>query len=192
MRDNKLLRKSIAVMSIIFIWASIAIPSNEAKDETLKIGDQVPKFTLKDADDNEYSFDKILSKDKKDLKLLVLIIGDSTTRQNGNQWAKELDKLYKGKKELAIFMIADLRNLPFFATESMVKWGTKKENLPITILLDWKGKVSEQYKTQRGKSNIYIIDLDRKVRFYFAEKCSPENIKLLNSKIQEALKDKKS
>ena len=62
---------------------------------------------------------------------------------------RSLHKLYGKKKEIALIMIADLRDLPFFATESMVKWGTKREKLPIPILLDWKGKVNQMYKTQK-------------------------------------------
>jgi hypothetical protein len=181
---------------IIFLTLLLPFVAFSEKDESLKIGDQSPKFTLKDADDKEYSLDTILKKDiKKDkdpLQILILVIGDPSTRKNGNKWAKELDKLYKEKKEVSIFMIADLRGLPFFATESMVKWGTKRENLPVTILLDWGGKVSELYKTQRGESNLFIIDRDGKVKYYYAGQCKPENVKTLNVKIQEILKEKKT
>jgi hypothetical protein len=96
------------------------------------------------------------------------------------------------KKEVSIFMIADLRGLPFFATESMVKWGTKREKLPVTILLDWGGKVSELYKTQRGESNLFIIGREGKVKYYYAGQCIPENVKTLNVKVQEILKEKKT
>ena len=181
----------VVLIWVILVSAAISAEKNNEK-ETLKVGDQAPKFTLKDADDNEYILEKILSKEKKDMRILVLIIGDHTTRGNGNKWAKELDKLYKERKEIDIFMIADLRKLPFFVTEFMVKWGTKREGLPVTILLDWEGKVSEQYKTQRGESNIFIIDSEGKIRYILVGQCSPENLKVLQSKIQENIKEKKN
>jgi peroxiredoxin len=188
-----LLRISSVLVLILAILVSVAISAEKNNEkETLKVGDQAPKYTLKDADDNEYILEKILSKEKKDMRILVLIIGDHTTRGNGNKWAKELDKLYKGRKGIDIFMIADLRKLPFFVTELMVKWGTKREGLPVTILLDWEGKVSAQYKTQKGESNIFIIDSDGKIRYILVGQCSPENLKILQSKIQENIKEKKN
>jgi peroxiredoxin len=193
MEEILLLRISSAVVLIWVILVSAAISAEKKNEkETLKVGDQAPKFTLKDADDNEYILEKILSKEKKDMRILLLIIGDHTTRGNGNKWAKELDKLYKERKVIDIFMIADLRKLPFFVTEFMVKWGTKREGLPVTILLDWEGKVSQQYKTQRGESNIFIVDSDGKIRYILVGQCSPENLKILQSKIQENIKGKKN
>ena len=180
------------IILIIFLTLLLPFVALSEKDESLKIGDRSPKFTLKDADDKEYSLDTILKKDKDQLQILILLIGGPSTRKNGNKWAKELDKLYKEKKEVSIFMIADLRGLPFFATESMVKWGTKREKLPVTILLDWGGKVSELYKTQRGESNLFIIDREGKVKYYYAGQCKPENVKTLNVKVQEILKEKKT
>jgi predicted transcriptional regulator len=166
--------------------------SYSEKKEILKIADQSPKFFLKDAADKEYNFDKIIGKGNESVQVLILIIGDQSTRKSGNQWARELDKLYKEKKEVALFMIADLRGLPFFVTESMVKWGTKKENLPIPILLDWGGKISELYKTQKGESNLFIIDQEGKIKYCYTGKCTQESVKALNVKIQENLKEKKT
>ncbi len=180
----------IFVLTFMF-FASMAISADKkSEDEIIKIGDELPKFILKDADDNEYSLEKIIGKEKKELKLLVLVIGDQTTRKNGNAWAKEFDKLYKDKKEIEILMIADLRGLPFFVTESMVKWGTKRENLPVPILLDWKGKISEKYKTKKGESNIFVVDKEGKIRHYLFGEYSPKKLKELQSKLKEGIEQK--
>jgi predicted MPP superfamily phosphohydrolase len=134
------------------LFASLT-SAKDVNEQSLKIGTRAPKFILKDADDKEYNLEKIFEKDKDSPKIIILIIGNHTTRANGNKWARELDKIYKDRKDVGIYMIADLRGLAFFVTESMVKWGTKKENLPITILLDWKGRISEQYKTKKMSAN---------------------------------------
>lgn len=181
----------ITIFILFISITSIAFADKDSEKEALKVGDLAPKFSLKDTDDKEYALEKMIGKENKETQVIVLIIGDQTTRKNGNKWAKELDKLYKDKKEAKIIMIADLRGLPFFATESMVKWGTKKENLPITILLDWKGIVSEQYGVKKGESNIYIIGNNDKIKHYFYGECSPKNIKALQMKIQENITEKK-
>ena len=182
----------VLIIISIFLFSPLAFSEKSDEKEQLKIGDQAPKFVLKDADDKEYSLDKIISKDKGDIQVLILVIGDQTTRKNGNKWAKELDKLYKDKKEISIFMIADLRGLPFYVTESMVKWGTKREKLPVPILLDWNGKINELYKTRRRESNLFLIDREYKIRYYNFGKFTPENLKALQVKTQENLKEKKT
>ncbi|MDQ1316704.1 MAG: Redoxin protein [Candidatus Poribacteria bacterium] len=188
------MRQGIFVLIIIsiFLFNPSAFSEKSDKKEQLKIGNQAPKFVLKDADNKEYSLDKIISKDKGDVQVLILLIGDQTTRKSGNKWAKELDKLYKGKKEISIFMIADLRGLPFYVTESMVKWGTKREKLPVPILLDWNGKINELYKTRKGEPNLYVIDREYKIRYYNFGQFTLENLKALQVKAQENLKEKKT
>jgi len=176
-----LLKVSIAYIFILSIFVSLTFARDE-NEQSIKIGAQAPKFILKDADDNEFNLEKIFEKDKDNPKIIILIIGNHTTRANGNKWARELDKIYKDRNDVVMYMIADLRGLPFFVTESMVKWGTKKENLPITILLDWKGKISEAYKTRKGESNIFIIDNSLKIRHYLFGEYTP---KLMNILIQE-------
>ena len=91
----------LLIIISIFLFNPSAFSEKSDNKEQLKIGDQTPKFVLKDADDKEYSLDKIISKDKGDVQVLILVIGDQTTRKNGNKWAKELDKLYKEKKEVS-------------------------------------------------------------------------------------------
>jgi predicted transcriptional regulator len=155
---------------------------------SLKIGDTAPKFALKDPDENVYSLDSIIGKGKTSTKFLILIIGDRHSRENGNKWLKELNKIYFEEKGIEIFMIADLRGLPFFATETLVKWGIKRERLPRPVLLDWEGKVNDLYKTELGKSNMFVIDSTGKIRYIFVGKFNKDELEVLNAKIQENIK----
>ena len=177
-----MLKRIITLLSIALTLASSAVAKEK---EGLKIGDPAPKFTLKDADDKEYSLEALLDKDESSI---ILLIGDRTVRKQANKWAIELDKIYGKEEEVIILMIADLRGLPFFVTEKMVKWGTKREKLPVPIVLDWGGKVSEQYKTQKGKSHLFIIDRDGKVSYRQAAPYSDELIKKVQEKVQDSLK----
>ena len=117
-------------------------------------------------------------------------MGDRKVRGEANKWAIELDKIYGKNKKVVLLMIADLRGLPFFVTEGMVKWGTKKEKLPVAILLDWKGKISEKYKKQKGKVDLFVVDGDGKVAYHHVGVHSEEAIKELRTKLQEMLKEK--
>jgi|GEM_PF-743424 len=184
-----MLQRLVSILCITIILTLYAFAKEETKkEEGFKIGDPAPKFTLKDADDKEYSLELILGKDEENRKAVILIMGNRKVREEANKWAKDLHKIYEKNEEVALLMVADLRNLPFFVTEGMVKWGTKRENLPITIVLDWGGKVNELYKAKRSKPNLYIINKNGKVAFHQVGKHSEEFIKKLQAKVQESLK----
>jgi peroxiredoxin len=184
-----MLQKLIAILCITTILTLYASAEEKRKkEEGFKIGEPAPKFTLKDAYDKEHSLELISRKDEENRKAVILIMGDRKVREEANKWAKELHKIYEKNEEVALLMVADLRDLPFFVTESMVKWGTKRENLPIPIVLDWGGKVNESYKAKRSKPNLYIIDKEGKVAFHKVGKHSEEFIQKLQAKVQESLR----
>ena len=183
-----MLRKIAALLFTTIILASSTMAWGKEK-ERLKIGEPAPMFTLKDADDNEYSLKPLLS--KEGVKGAILMIGDRKVRKDANKWARELHKIYGKNKQVTMLMIADLRDLPFFVTEGMVKWGTKREKLPVTILLDWGGKVTQMYKAQKKKPNLFILGSDGKVLYYQIDKYSDETLKKVTVKMQDLLKEKK-
>jgi peroxiredoxin len=181
-----MLQRVIVLLSI----AVLASYTAAKEKEELKIGDPAPKFTLKDADDKEYSLETLLDKETK--KIIILIMGDRKARKQGDKWAIELDKIYGKKEEIVILMVADLRDLPFFVTEGMVKWGVKREKIPVPILLDWGGKVNELYKTQKGKPDLFIIDSDGTVSDHQVGAYSDELTKKVQDGIEKALSSKNS
>jgi hypothetical protein len=169
-------------MLVMMLYVSFVYSEDKA---SLKVGDTAPKFALKDPYENMYSLDSIIGRGKTGMKLLILVIGDRHSRESGNKWVKELDKVYCGEKEIEIFMVADLRGLPFFATETLVKLGIKRERLPRIVLLDWDGKVNDLYKTQPSKSNLFVIDHAGKIIHTFVGKLEKDELKTLDTQIHE-------
>jgi len=186
-----MLQRAVILLFIAFLVGFSVAASDEAEEkEELKVGDPAPEFTLKDADDKEYSLELLLDKEKGSAKVIILIMGDRKARKQGDEWAIELDKIYGKKEEVAILMVADLRGLPFFVTEGMVKWGVKREKLPVPILLDWGGKVNQSYKTQKGKPDLFIVDSDGKISYHQVGKYSDKLIKEVRAKVEDSLKEK--
>ena len=180
--------RAFVLLLIILAFASSTIAREEEDKKGLKVGDPAPEFILKDAYDKEHNFKLLL--EKEEVKIAVLLMGDQHVRKDANKWAIELHKVYGKKKEVLMLMLADLRDIPFFATEGMIKWGTKRENLPVTILLDWEGKVNQKYNTQKKKTDLFIVGSDGKVLYYQAEEYSDDTFKKVTTKIQELLKEK--
>ena len=183
------MQRVIVLLLIVLIAASSAVAKEE---EALKVGDPAPEFALKDADDKEYSLKHSLDKDKGKAKVIILIVGDRKSRKQGDEWAIELDKVYGKREEVAILMVADLRGLPFFVTEGMVKWGVKRDKIPVPILLDWGGKVSKLYKTQKGEPDLFVIDSEGKISNYHAGPCSKELTKKIQVEVQASLNKKEN
>ncbi len=182
-----MLKRIVILLTVAIIITSSTLVWGKEDEKGLKVGELAPEFTLKDAYDKEYSFKLLL--DEEETKITILLMGDRKVREDANKWAKELHKIYGKKKEVVMLMLADLRNLPFFVTEGMVKWGTKREKLPVTILLDWEGKVNQKYKTQKKKTDLFIVGGDGKVLYYQAEKHSDEMFQKVTTKMQDILKE---
>ena len=184
-----MLRRMIVLLFTVSVMVSLAAPEEK---KVLTRGDPAPEFALKDADDKEYGLKLLLGEDKDKAKVIILIMGNRKVRKQNDKWAIELDKVYGKKKEVTILMIADLRGLPFFVTEGMVKWGVKRGKIPVPILLDWGGKVSKLYKTQKGKPDLFVIDSEGKISHHQVGICSKRSIKRIRATVQDSLKRKES
>ncbi len=182
-----MLKRMAILLAVAIILTSSALVWGKEDEKGLKVGDSAPEFTLKDAYDKEHSFKLLL--DKEETKIAVLLMGNRKARKDANKWARELHKIYGKQNDVVLLMLADLRDLPFFVTEGMIKWGTKREKLPVTILLDWEGKVNQKYKTQKNKTDLFIVGSDGKVLYYQAEKHSDEAFTKVTTKMQDILKD---
>ena len=183
-----MVRKTVILLSVILVLASSILVWGKEDEKRLKIGEPAPEFTLKDAYDKEHSFKLLL--DKEETKIAVLLMGDRKVRKDANKWARQLHKIYGKQNDVVLLMLADLRDLPFFATEGMIKWGTKREKLPVTILLDWEGKVNQKYKTQKKKTDLFIVGSDGKILYHQAVKHSDETFTKVTTRMQDILKEK--
>jgi len=154
-RGCNMLKKLMALLSVSLILVP-SIATAERKE--VRIGDPVPAFTLKDAHNREHSLEKLLKKGDARDKVVILVMGNREVRKEASKWAVELDKIRRRGKKVAALMVADLRGLPFFVTKGMVKRFIRRANPPVTVVLDWDGKVNELYKAQRNKVNVFIVD----------------------------------
>ena len=172
-------KKIMVLLYAVLIMVSYAV-ARDKDEESLKIGTPVP-------DDKEYSLDVLIGKEEEHKRVLILVMGDRKVREDANKWAKELHKLHGKNEDIAMLMVADLRDLPFFVTEKLVKWGTKRDKLPVTIVLDWKGKVNAQYKTSQKKTDIFIVDRNGKLAYHQIDQYSEEVMKKLQTELQKTI-----
>lgn len=143
----------------------------------LKQGVQAPDFTLTDADDKSYTLSKMSD------KVVILLIGTRDVRKEGDKWLFAIDEDYGQYEDINSYLIADLRELPFFVTKGMVKWGVRREKLPFNTLLDWDGKIARKYKAQKDLPNLFIIDKQSKIVYSYSGNFSDETYSRFKHKL---------
>ena len=177
------MRFGIYLLAIV-ILACPAFASNE--DVPPAVGDKAPGFTLKDAEDQSYSLEKLRG------KIVFLILGNRKIRKEDDKWAAAFQKDYGNREGIMAYIIADMRSVPGFVPKGFIKRQLKKNKPPVTLLLDWKGDVHKAYHTDKKKPNLYLIDPDGLIVFHaksdFGEK-TYKTIKTAISEIKPSVKE---
>ena len=149
----------------------------EQVDEPLQVGEEAPDFTLQDAEDQEHALKKMRG------KVVFLIMGNRKIREEDDKWGYAFQQDYQGDEQVIAYIIADMRSVPAFVPKGFVKRQLKKDKPPVTLLLDWKGKVHQAYRTEKEKPNLYIIDPDGKLAFHIKSNFDKETYQKLKAVI---------
>lgn len=162
------MRWLICLMMIGLVACSTIAANEKEKSDPPKVGDTAPDFTLNDAADQEHSLEKLQG------KIVLLIMGNRKIRKEDDKWAEAFQKDYRDNKRIVAYIVADMRSVPGFVPKGFIKRQLKKDKPPVTLLLDWKGKVHQAYHTQKEKPNLYLIHPDGQIAFHikanFAQK----------------------
>jgi predicted transcriptional regulator len=163
---------------VIGLFSCSTISANETdKGEPPKVGDDAPDFTLQDAEDKEHALKKLRG------KVIFLILGNRKIRKEDDKWAEAFQKDYRGKDWIVAYIIADMRSVPGFVPQGFIKRQLKKNKPPITLLLDWKGKVHQAYHTQKEKPNLYLIEPKGKITFQIQSDFNPKTYQQVKREI---------
>ena len=149
----------------------------ERAEKPLQVGEVVPDFTLQDAEDQEHALKKMRG------KVVFLIMGNRKIREEDDKWGHAFQKDYGENDQIVAYIIADMRSVPAFVPKGFVKRQLKKDKPPVTLLLDWKGKVHQAYRTEKEKPNLYIIDLEGKLAFHIKSNFDKETYQKLKAVI---------
>ncbi|MBM3242333.1 hypothetical protein FJZ31_39200 [Candidatus Poribacteria bacterium] len=180
------------ILMVLFCMTAFA-----EKEELKIIGINAPDFALQDAEDKDYKL--------KEMKgnVVILIMGNRQTRKETDKWAEAIKKDYakdekpalkrsegfdgKLREGLKIFMIADMRSVPWFIPKGFIKGWLKKDKPPAPLLLDWDGKTHFAYATQEKKPNIFIISKVGKIVYRMDANYDDEKYKGLKAEIERTL-----
>ena len=178
-------------LSIIFsLLPYCAIAANEEKStdgmtsSVPKVGNDAPDFTLEDAKGQEHVLQKMRG------KTVLLIMGNRKIRKEDDKWAEAFRKDYDGYKQIVAYIVADMRSVPGFVPKRFIKSQLIKSKPPVTLLLDWKGKAHQAYRTQKKKPNLYLIHPKGQIAFHIKanfDKKTYQQLKKAVNEIQQSL-----
>ena len=169
----------IYLLTVVLLACSTSASNEENHDIPSRPGNVAPDFTLKDADDQVHSLKKLRG------KVIFLIMGNRKIRKEDDKWANAFQKDYRSRGEIAAYIIADMRSVPGFVPKGFIKNQLKKKKPPVTLLLDWKGKVHQAYYTQKKKPNLYLIGPNGKIVFHIKADFAAETYQNLKKVIDE-------
>ena len=160
----------------LFAFASVA-SDQEGAEAPLQVGEDAPDFTLQDAEDQEHALQKIRG------KVVFLIMGHRKIREEDDKWGQAFQKDYGENDRVVAYIVADMRSVPGFVPKGFIKRQLKKDKPPVTLLLDWKGKVHQAYRTGKEKPNLYIINPEGKLAFHIKSNFDEETYRKLKAVI---------
>ena len=167
---------SLCLIIGLFAFASVA-SDQEQVEEPPQVGEEAPDFTLQDVDDQEHALQKMRG------KVVFLIMGNRKIRKGDDKWGHAFQKDYQENDRVIAYIVADMRSVPGFVPKGFIKKQLKKDEPPVTLLLDWKGKVHQAYRTEKEKPNLYIIDPQGKLAFQIKSNFDEETYQKLKAVI---------
>ena len=168
----------ISLCLIIGLCAFASVASDQEQvEEPPQVGEEAPDFTLQDADDQEHALQKMRG------KVVFLIMGNRKIRKEDDKWGHTFQKDYRENDRVIAYIVADMRSVPGFVPKGFIKKQMKKDEPPVTLLLDWKGKVHQAYRTEKEKPNLYIIDPQGKLAFQMKSNFDEETYQKLKAVI---------
>lgn len=165
---------------LLLLISSIGVFSH-AKDESPKVGDIAPDFTLQDVKEKEHTLKKLRG------KIVFLIMGNRKIRKEDDKWAEAFQKVYKTDKRVITYIVADLRSVPGFIPKRFIRFQLKRNPPPAPFLLDWKGKVHQRYHTEKKKPNLYLISSKGELIYHKKANFTPELFTELRNQIDARL-----
>ena len=168
----------ISLCLIIGLCAFASVASDQEQvEEPPQVGEEAPDFTLQDAEDQEHALQKMRG------KVVFLIMGNRKIRKEDDKWGHAFQKDYQENDRVVAYIVADMRSVPGFVPKGFIKKQLKKDEPPVTLLLDWKGKVHQAYRTEKEKPNLYIIDPQGKLAFQMKSNFDEETYQKLKAVI---------
>lgn len=64
---------------------------------------------------------------------------------------------YGGRPHVSIFMIADMRGVPFLIPKSLIRSRIRAEKLPVPLLPDWDEEVNTLFGVDRKRIDIFVV-----------------------------------
>jgi len=178
----KPLTKMSFILSAMFLTLLCGVARADDTASGRKGDNSVPPFILEDANGNKYDLSAMKG------ECVLLLFGPNNLKNENEKWAQAFKDLYGKRADIKVFMIADMRGIPFFITTDFIKEQIRKEQPVFPLLLDWKQKVNILYGIDLGTLGIVAIGPDGKIVLrHKSSGFDPSELKLVLAALESAL-----
>ncbi len=149
-----MLEKCCVVIALILIAVTgpQIVMGGEDNTEKVRIGDPLPDLVLEDAHGTDHKLTGTSD------HYVFLLFGNRRMKDENRRWAIGFKNSYGARADVRIFMIADMRGIPFFITKNFIREQIRKENHPVPLLLDWDQGVNSRLGIRPERINILVGD----------------------------------
>lgn len=179
-------RRIYLIFIVLFFTPSFLLPVFSFADDTLT-GNPAPFFKVILGDGYSLTSDDLKG------KVAVLFYETKSAIEQNRKLKNALNVFYAGqadslKKDIARIGVIDCQGVLFRgAWEEGLRDNALKEG--IAIYGDWDGKMSSDYRTAKGVSNIIIIDKQGIIRYYASGQIEDKNIRIIEKLLEGLLKE---
>ncbi len=165
----------------IFLLTIFGITVKAGYTEPLK---RTNDFILNDADQKPFRFSE-----HKGKVLVFSFIPDMDNRKTGAYWLAESRKWMqelsqKFGERIEVFGLKEMTDLPMFLPKSVVRAKLRKE--PFPYLIDWNGKVFEQFSVDKVFTLI-VIDANGNIAYRISEPFSSDKFNAVCLEIEKLI-----
>ncbi|MDB6029985.1 MAG: hypothetical protein JWM16_323 [Verrucomicrobiales bacterium] len=163
----------IRLLLLVIVFQQLALAQEKPTAPT-----HVPNFKLPD------QHDKLRYVQFPRSKPTMFIVSDQKGSKEIEAWVRPVRRRFD--TQIEIDGIADLTPVPK-RLRGVVRRAFKDE-LDYSVMLDWEGGVSKDFRYTKEKANVFVVDTTGKVLFHTAGRASPEQFKKVYAILDAALK----
>lgn len=180
------IRRKFLIFITLFIFGLLLLPTFTSANDGL-IGSIAPPFKIISGSKEVLALDDIKG------KVAILFYEAKSAIEQNRKLKASLNVFYDGqpdfvKKDIVRIGVIDCQGVFFRgAWDEGLRNNSKQEG--ITIYGDWDGKMSSDYRTAEGVSNIIIIDKKGIIRYYASGQIEDKNISIIEELLESLIKE---
>jgi succinate dehydrogenase / fumarate reductase flavoprotein subunit len=117
-------------------------------------------------------------------QVVIVAGGGRVATEDSKRWGEALEREYGGTRNVRLFRLAIIENLPRFVPRSLVKGQLGKDSAAAPMLVDWGGSANSLIDPAHPEMpHVWVLDKRCRLRFRLATEPSDEGLQALREQV---------